>query len=69
VPFVLGTGAGVGGGGASPFLRQQTATLAHEYGQLLAQFARLHARGMLDPQGLAAWQEAAAAQRVIGMGG
>ena len=70
VPFVLGTGMGPGGAAGPQFaMRQQTATLAHEYTQLLAQFARLHARGQLDAQGMAAWQESAAAlQRIITMG-
>lgn len=58
VPFVLATPAGAGG-------RQPQAGLAAGYGQLLAQFARLHARGLLDAEGMAAWQEAAAAYRQL----
>ena len=61
LPFVLATGAGAGAGA-----RPQASALADAYVQLLTQYARLHAAGLLDAAGLAAWQEAAAAyQRIV----
>ncbi len=69
LPFVLATPtAGAGWQGAA---RQPAAmALASGYVQLLAQFARLHARGALDAAGIAAWQEAAAAyQQLLSSGG
>ena len=58
MPFVLGTPA-------AAFGRQQSAALANGYVQLLAQFARLYARGSLDAAGMAAWQEAIAAYHQV----
>ena len=60
VPFVLGTGA--------PQAQPQDARaqyLAH-YAQILQQYADLNQRGMLDAQGLAAWQQAWAAYQQLG---
>lgn len=61
-PFVMGTGrppeAGAGG--------QPQAQMLGHYAQILAQYAWLHQRGMLDSQGLAAWQQVYAAYRQMG---
>lgn len=66
LPFVLGTGAAAAPG-AQAVGRQQSAALIAAYTELLAQFARLHAAGMLDASGVAAWQQAVAAyQQLIG---
>jgi hypothetical protein len=62
MPFVLGTGipAGVATGRAEPV------SAADAWARLLEQYARLHAAGLLDAGGMAAWQEAAAAyQRLM----
>jgi len=62
-PFVLGTGTGVTVAGREP--RTEALTLADAYAQLLQQYARLHAAGMLDAAGTAAWQELAAAYQAL----
>ncbi len=70
-----GGGGMLPGGGAQPFVLATGAggavrsTLVDAYAQLLGQYARLYAAGMLDASGLAAWQEAAAIyQRLIAGG-
>jgi len=69
VPFVLATPAGAGYGGQIQ-ARQQMAALAAAYLRLMGHYQQLHARGMLDAQGMAAWQEIAAAyQQLLASGG
>ncbi|MHA7772988.1 zinc metalloprotease [Roseibium sp. M-1] len=62
VPFVLGTGAPQA---AQP---QQDPRIEHlnYYAQILAQYADLNQRGMLDAQGYAAWQQVWAAYQQLG---
>ncbi|WP_205962153.1 zinc metalloprotease [Paracoccus siganidrum] len=58
-PFVLGTGAPAASA-------QQPAPLLAHYAQILQSYASLHQRGLLDAQGLAAWQQAYAAYQQLG---
>lgn len=60
-PFVLGTGRPEETGRPDP----GGAVLAH-YAQILAQYAGLHRRGLLDAQGMAAWQQLYAAYAELG---
>lgn len=60
-PFVLGTGAPA----AAQEPAQPAPLLAH-YAQVLHTYASLHQRGLLDAQGLAAWQQAYAAYQQLG---
>ena len=62
LPFVLGTGAP--GGHAQP-QDVRTQYLAH-YAQILAQYAELNQRGMLDAQGHGAWQQIWATYQQLG---
>jgi Pregnancy-associated plasma protein-A len=62
VPFVLATPTA---GGQQPIVRQQAAMLAAAYLRLMSYYARLYARGMLDAEGMAAWQEVAAAYQQL----
>ncbi len=70
VPFVLGTGAAPGGGGGAPQAPVAGPAISPQilgvFGQLLHQYAGLHQRGLLDEQGLAAWQQAYAAYQQMG---
>ncbi|WP_210115044.1 M43 family zinc metalloprotease [Roseovarius aestuariivivens] len=60
-PFVLGTGRPEETGQADG-----TASALGQYAQLLAQYAGLYQRGMLDAQGMAAWQQLYATYRQLG---
>jgi hypothetical protein len=62
MPFVLGTGVAAGAGPG----RAESMSVAEAWARLLEHYARLHAAGLLDASGMAAWQEAAAAyQRLM----
>ncbi len=63
VPFVLGTG--VSQVQSAPQQDARAQYLAH-YAQILQQYAELNQRGMLDAQGLAAWQQIWAAYQQLG---
>src|SRR5690606_18762139 len=66
LPFVLGT-LSAAAPRAQAGRRQQSDALIASYTALLAPFTRLHAAGMLDASGVAAWQQAVAAyQQLIG---
>ena len=60
MPFVLGTGAEAGGG------QQRPAPMLTHYAQILQHYAALHQRGLLDDQGLTAWQQAYEDYRALG---
>lgn len=62
LPFVLGTG-GPQAHAAMPTAPQPAAEVQRHYAMILALYAGLYQRGLLDPQGLAAWQQAWAAYR------
>lgn len=67
VPFVLGTGAAPNANAAAPQADPNAgAALAH-YAQILATYADLYQRGMLDEQGMMGWQQTYAAY--VQMGG
>ena len=68
MPFVLATpaAAGFGARGAAP---QQGSPVAAAYLHLMGHYAGLHARGLLDAAGLAAWHQAAAAYQQLQHGG
>ena len=71
MPFVLATGtestgygaAGYYGAGGDP--AQQLAA----YRQVLDEFARLHAQGLLGPADMARWQQYATAAQQLARGG
>jgi hypothetical protein len=58
-PFVIGTGA-------PPGVAAQPSPIRAHYEQILAQYAGLHQRGLLDEQGMSAWQQAYAAWQQLG---
>ena len=65
MPFVLGTGSAPGG--TSVGLEQGNSQVAQAYNQILAQYAGLYQRGMLDAQGLASWQQVwSSYQQIVG---
>jgi hypothetical protein len=69
-PFVLGTGVfGAAGVATSRPAGAASPGLADAYARLLEQYARLHAAGLLDGAGVAAWQEVAAAYLGLTAGG
>ena len=67
LPFVLGTG--MPGGSMQPQQPPQQdarAQYAAYYAQILAQYAEMNQRGMLDAQGMAAWEQLWAAYQQLG---
>tara|TARA_B100000678_G_scaffold139915_1_gene116766 strand:- start:889 stop:2454 length:1566 start_codon:yes stop_codon:yes gene_type:complete len=71
-PFVLATGQAPSGASLKPPVadgggeQDQSQALLGEYAQLLAQYAQLYQQGMLDQQGMLAWQQAWAAYVQLG---